>query len=83
MQRRDNGQPLRDAMQAAGLSIADLAERTRKVDDRHRGVGKSAIGHLVATGTSGRDHCRPRTARLIADALGVDTKQLFDTPPAP
>jgi hypothetical protein len=65
-------------MASAGLSISQLAERTRTIDPDNRGVAKSTIGHLVATGSSAREHCHPRGAALIARALNGTTTDFFD-----
>lgn len=82
MQLKDEGRPLRDAMASAGLSIADLARKTRDIDPDGHGVSKSTIGHLVATGSSARRGCHPRNARLISKALGREIANYFDaTPP--
>lgn len=78
MRRRDQGQPLRDAMASAGLSIAQLAAQTRTIDPEHRGVAKSTIGHLVALTSSSREHCHPRSAGLIARALHGKTADYFE-----
>jgi len=80
MRKLDDGQPLRDAMKAAGLSITDLAEATRQVDPTGYGVKKSTIGHLVTTGRSARPGCDDRAARLIVAALDKPLGELFATP---
>jgi hypothetical protein len=80
MQRLDDGQPLRDAMKAAGLSIMDVVERTQAADPTGYGVKKSTIGHLRTTGRSARPGCDDRAARLIAEAIGVDVDTLFISP---
>jgi hypothetical protein len=80
LHRRSNGQPLRRAMKAAGLSIPKLAAATRGVDEAGLGVSRSAIGMLVSEGKSGRERCRLRTAWLIADALDAPLQRLFAMP---
>ncbi|MER5694861.1 helix-turn-helix transcriptional regulator [Streptomyces mirabilis] len=75
MHRLDNGQPLRDALAEAGLSIEELAERTRLIDGY--GVSRSAIGHMVATGPSGRSKFADRSCDLVARALDMPIKELF------
>ncbi|MGW1998388.1 XRE family transcriptional regulator [Embleya sp. NPDC001921] len=77
MRRRDDGQPIRDAMRRADLSILRLAEMTKRVDPAHYGVSRSLIGALVATGSSARDACRPRSAALISAALDKPLHDLF------
>jgi hypothetical protein len=83
MQKLDDGQPLRDAMTSAGLSIADLVALTKQVDPTGYGVKKSTIGNLRATGRSSRPGCDDRAAHLIADALKRPVGELFDNTPSP
>ena len=83
MQRRDEGQPLRDAMASAGLSIPALAERTKAVDPTGYGVAKSTIGNLHATGKSAREGCLDRAGELIALALNQPVDELFKPDPSP
>lgn len=80
VQRINSGQPIREAMSSLGLSIPKLAEATRKIDPSGRGVAQAAVGFLVTEGRSAREHCRPRTAQLIADALGHPIQHFFTTP---
>jgi len=77
MHRLDNGQPLRSAITTAGLSIAQVADATRHADPDGKGISKSAVGNLVATGTSARETCTARSARLIAAVLGHDVADFF------
>ena len=80
MHRRDNGQPLRDALAEAGLSIGELAEKTKTLDGY--GVSRSAIGHMVSTGPSGRSKFEDRSCDLVARALDKSIGELFsDTAP--
>lgn len=80
MRKLDDGQPLRDAMKAASLSIMDIVERTKAADPTGYGVRKSTIGHLVTTGRSARPGCDDRAARMIAAAIGKPLGELFATP---
>lgn len=75
MHRRDNGQPLRDAITEAGLSIEALAEKTKTIDGY--GISPSTIGHMVATGVSGRSKFQERSCNLAAQALGKPIGELF------
>ena len=75
MHRRDNGQPIRDAMSEAGLSIEGLAERTRRIDGY--GISRSAVGHMVSQGSSGRDEFEDRSCDLVAKALDKPVDQFF------
>ncbi|SDL29143.1 helix-turn-helix domain-containing protein [Streptomyces indicus] len=77
MHRLDNGRNIRDAMQTAGLSIERLSEKTKEVDPAGYGISPSAIGHMVATGPSGRDTCSRRSADLVALALEKPVLELF------
>ena len=81
MHRLDNGQPIRDAIKQAGLSIERLAEKTKHVDPAGYGISQSAIGHMVSTGPSGRDSFSRRAADLVARALERPVQELFG--PAP
>jgi hypothetical protein len=82
MHRLDNGQPIRDAMKAAELSIERLAEMTKESDPAGYGISRSAIGHMVSTGPSGRDRFERRSADLVARALGKSMEELFSPPPS-
>lgn len=75
MHRRDDGKPIRDAMSHAGLSIEGLAERTRRIDGY--GISRSAIGHMVSQGTSGRSEFNDRSCDLVARALDKPIEELF------
>lgn len=77
MHRRDNGQPIRDAMREAGLSITELAEKTKAADPLGYGISRSAVGHMVSTGPSGRDPFEDRSCDLVARALGKPIDELF------
>lgn len=77
MRKRDDGRPIRVAMQEADLSILRLAEKTKRVDPARYGISKSLIGALVATGSSARDCCRPRSAALLSAALDKPLHDLF------
>ncbi|MFG2722676.1 XRE family transcriptional regulator [Streptomyces sp. NPDC048416] len=78
--RKDDGKPLRAAMQAAGLSGPGLAAATKAADPRGIGISPAIVGRLTTTGKTARTRCRRRTADLIAVALVVPLEQLF-TPP--
>ena len=78
MHRRDTGQPIRDAIADAGLSIERLAEKTKDVDPLGYGISRSAIGHMVSTGPSGRDEFEDRSCDLVARALDKPIEELFN-----
>jgi hypothetical protein len=81
--RKSNGEPLRRAIKASGLSIPKLAAATKEVDETGRGVSHGAIGMLAnEAGKSARQRCRIRTAWLIAEALNQPLQKLFDMPEA-
>lgn len=75
--RRDEGRPIRAAMDAAGLSGPDLAQITRQIDPDGRGVSPALVGFLAGSGRSARDRCRLRSAWLIAEALEQPMQRLF------
>lgn len=81
MHRLDNGRPIRDAMSHAGLSIERLAEKTKEVDPAGYGISRSAIGHMVSTGPSGRDEFERRSADLVALALDKPVTEFFNSTP--
>lgn len=82
MYRRGHGQPIRDAMTKAGLSIEKLAAKTRDIDPAGWGIKPSTIGHMVCTGRSGRDRFTDRSCDLVARALDEPITDLFsNTPP--
>jgi len=58
---------LRRLTAAAGLTYRALAQRTRELDQRGRGVTHSYIAGL----TSGKEQPSPRSLELIAGALDV------------
>ncbi|UQA95734.1 XRE family transcriptional regulator [Streptomyces halobius] len=75
--RKGNGQPLRDAMRANGVSGPELAERTKRLDSVGRGVSPATIGRLAGRGGTARDACRLATAWLVAEALDWPIHRLF------
>lgn len=84
MYRLDNGQPIRKAMEEAGLSIEGLADKTKATDPTGYGISRSAIGHMVSTGPSGRERFEDRSCALTAAALGKPVEELFtNTPTTP
>ena len=81
--RKGDGQPIRDAMHAAGLSGPRLAEATKVTDPEGRGISAAAIGRIAGRGQTARDRCTLRAAWLIADALDAPLQRLFSrTPPS-
>lgn len=86
--RKGNGQPIRTAMRAAGLSGPQLAEATKAVDPDGKGISPAAVGKIVGLGSSTQDRCRLRSAWLIADALdaagaNAPLQRLFSRIPMP
>lgn len=77
MHRLDQGQPIRSAMKRAGLSIERLAEKTREADPAGYGIKPATIGHMVATGPSGRDRFEDRSCDLVARALDEPIENFF------
>jgi hypothetical protein len=78
--RVGEGQPIRDAMKAKGISGPELAEATKAVDPTGKGVSASVIGFLAGTGRSARKRCRLATAWWIAEGLDVPLQRLFAMP---
>jgi hypothetical protein len=78
--RRDNGQPIRDAMRARGMSGQDLADATKRIDPTGRGISPAAVGKVAGRGKTSADSCRLRTAWLIAEALDAPLQRLFFMP---
>lgn len=77
MHRRDSGQPIREAIADAGLSIERLAEKTKEVDPLGYGISRSAVGHMVSQGPSGRNEFEDRSCDLVARALDKPIDDLF------
>lgn len=80
LERKSEGQPLRSAMRAAGLSGPDLATATKRVDPDGRGISPAIVGRLAGSGKTSRARCQLRTAWLIAEALDVPLQRLFSMP---
>jgi hypothetical protein len=81
--RRGDGEPIRAAMRAAGLSGPRLAEATKAIDPEGKGLSPAAIGKIAGQGQTATDRCRLQSARLIARALDVPTQCLFRRFPMP
>lgn len=86
--RKGNGQPIRDAMSAAGLSGPQLAEATKTVDPDGKGISAAAVGRIAGLGETAQDRCRLKSGWLIAEALdaaGADAplQRLFSRVPMP
>lgn len=85
LHRKGEGQPLRDAMDRAGLTIEALAEATKEADPAGKGVAPATVGRLTSRGKSARDRCELDTAWFVAEALHQRTnaplQDLFAMPP--
>jgi hypothetical protein len=81
--RKGNGEPIRRAMRAAGLSGPLLAEATKAIDPKGKGLSPAAIGKITGRGRTAADRCRLQSARLIARALDTPTQCLFSRFPMP
>ncbi|MGW6459354.1 hypothetical protein ACWF94_26080 [Streptomyces sp. NPDC055078] len=79
MRRLESGQPLRDAMKAAGMGIPALAAKTKEIDPEGHGLSGSYVGFIVGAGKTSRDECSDRAAQLIAAALDQEVGALFET----
>lgn len=82
--RKGEGKPLRDAMQAAGLSGPELSEATKQVDPTGRGVSPATVGRIAGRGKTARNTCELSTAWFVAEALHRRTnaplQDLFNMP---
>ncbi|MYW48835.1 hypothetical protein [Streptomyces sp. SID161] len=79
MRRRNRGAPLRTAMEAAGLDIGRLAAKTREIDPQGVGLSRALVGFIVGKGKTAREECSDHAAGLIAEALGREVSELFET----
>lgn len=75
--RKGEGQPIRSEMEHQGLTLDQLAEKTRAVDPDGRGVSPATIGRIAGTGRSARERCELHTAWLIAEGLDARIHRLF------
>lgn len=84
LSRKDEGKPLRDAMERAGFTIEELAEATKEMDPAGKGASPASIGFLISRGKSARDNCEWTTAWWVAEALHRRTvaplQDLFSMP---
>ena len=78
--RLDSGQPLRDAMKAAGLNRVTLAERTKQIDADGLGVSQQLIAFVATDRKWGRETISVPSAVLIARALDKQESELFAMP---
>ena len=69
LSRKGAGQPLRDAMERAGLTGLELAEATKEVDPTGKGISPATVGRLAGRGKTARDQCEWTTAWVVAEAL--------------
>lgn len=78
--RKGDGQPLRDEMKRQGLTLDQLAEKTREVDPDGRGVSPATIGRITGKGRTARDKCELWTAWLITDVIDRPIQRFFIMP---
>lgn len=78
--RKDHGTPIRTAMERRGLTGAKLAKATKKADATGRGISLATVSKVTGRGETAVEHCRLRTAWLIATALNAPLQDLFDMP---
>jgi hypothetical protein len=67
--RKGDGEPIRAAMRAAGLSGPQLAEATKEVDPDGKGLSPAAVGKITGQGKTAQDRCRFGSAWLLIEAL--------------
>ncbi|MFE5628433.1 XRE family transcriptional regulator [Streptomyces sp. NPDC056543] len=80
LHRKDEGRPLRDEIKRQGLTLDQLAEKTREVDPEGRGVSPATIGRLTSQGRSARKRCELHTAWLITDVIDRPIQRYFCMP---
>ncbi|WP_244164651.1 XRE family transcriptional regulator [Streptomyces silaceus] len=82
--RKHNGEPLREAMAAAGLTGPELSEATKEIDPAGRGVSPATVGRIAGRGKTARNTCELHTAWFVAEALHRRTnaplQDLFSMP---
>jgi hypothetical protein len=78
--RKGEGQPLRDEMKRQGLTLEELAEKTRAVDPEGRGVSPATIGRITGTGRTARSKCELWTAWLITEVINRPIQRFFLMP---
>lgn len=78
--RKGDGQPLRDEMTRQGLTLDELAEKTREVDPAGRGVSLATIGRITGKGRTARDRCELSTAWLITEVIDRPIQRYFVMP---
>ncbi len=69
LHRKDDGRPIRAAMERAGLSGPELAQATKEVDPTGKGVSPATVGRIAGQGKTARDRCELETAWVVAEAL--------------
>jgi hypothetical protein len=79
-QRRDGGQPLRDAMEAGDYTLQEVARRTKELDPDGFGVSFQLVAFLASSRVWSRESTSVRSARLIARAVGRPEHVLFASP---
>lgn len=78
--RKGDGQPLRAAMKAAGLTGPELAEATKTVDPTGKGISPATVGRLAGRGKTARDRCQLWTAWLMTEVLDIPIQRCFSMP---
>lgn len=69
LRRKDDGRPIRAAMERAGLSGPELAQATKEVDPTGKGVSPATVGRIAGQGKTARERCELETAWFVAEAL--------------
>lgn len=75
--RLDHGEPIRQAMARGGWRLQSLAAHTQEIDPEGRGVCFQLVAFLATGRDWARETCSPRSAQLLAKALGVPEDELF------
>ncbi|MES9804965.1 helix-turn-helix transcriptional regulator [Streptomyces cinereoruber] len=78
--RKNHGSPIRAAMERRGLTGERLAKATKAADVMGRGISLATVSKIAGRGETAVEHCRLRTAWLIATVLREPLQDLFDMP---
>jgi hypothetical protein len=76
--RIGDGQALKQAMRDAGMTLEQVAAKTRALDPAGTGVSRSMIGFLTAPRTPGTSGTGPNRARRFRDTTSPATADLIE-----
>jgi len=75
--RLDGGKPIREVLKSSRITLQEVERRSKDIDPRGKGVSFQLVAFLASEESWGRDTTSPRSAQLIAAALGVPEDRLF------